>query len=367
MQASEQAIQDLLDWYQLHKRELPWRKTDSPYRIWVSEIMLQQTRVDTVIPYYNRFLEAFPTVYDLAEADQQHVLKLWEGLGYYSRGRNLHQAAKTVVQHFDGELPDDYDSITKLKGIGPYTAAAILSIAFDKKHAVVDGNVIRVLSRYFGIKDDIRSGKTKKQIQRLADEMIPENQPGDFNQAVMELGATVCTPSKPLCSQCPLSAECVAYQTVQTDSIPYKSPAKKVPHHHIGVGLIVNEKNELLISLRPNNVMLGGLWEFPGGKQEADEKIKETVRRELYEELDVTVQVFGRFMQLKHAYSHFKITMHAFWCSIIQGTPKPISGKELRWVPLSEIDQFPFPKANKTLIENLHKLENSELTTFINS
>lgn len=367
MQASENAAQDLLDWYTKNKRELPWRKTDDPYKIWVSEIMLQQTRVDTVIPYYHRFLEAFPTIYDLSEANQQQVLKLWEGLGYYSRGRNLHQAAKMVVNQFGGNIPDDHKSITELKGIGPYTAAAVLSIAFDKKHAVVDGNVIRVLTRYFGIEDDIRSGKTKKQVQDLADQMIPEAQPGDFNQAVMELGATVCTPSNPKCEECPLSVDCVAYQTVRTDSIPYKSPAKKVPHHHIGVGLIVNKNNELLIALRPNDVMLGGLWEFPGGKKENGEDIEETVRRELEEELGVDVQVYDQFMKLKHAYSHFKITLHAYWCSISSGTPKPISGKELNWVSLDEIDRYPFPKANKTLIEKLHQLENSDLTAYIGS
>ncbi|WP_069130234.1 A/G-specific adenine glycosylase [Rhodohalobacter halophilus] len=367
MQGSGKAAQDLLDWYQKNKRDLPWRNTDSPYKIWVSEIMLQQTRVDTVIPYYHRFLEAFPTVHALAEANQQQVLKLWEGLGYYSRGRNLYQAAKMVVDEFDGKIPDDYKTITKLKGIGPYTAAAVLSIAFEKKHAVVDGNVLRVMARYFGIQNDIRSGKTKRQIQRLADEMISENSPGDFNQAVMELGATVCTPTNPKCEDCPLSVDCVAYQTVQTDTIPYKSPAKKVPHHHIGVGLIVNQKNELLIALRPNDAMLGGLWEFPGGKQEKGEKIEETVSRELSEELGVSVQVFDKFMQLKHAYSHFKITMHAFWCSIVDGSPKPISGKEIQWVTLNQIDRYPFPKANKTLIEKLHELEQSDLTTFTRS
>ena len=329
--------------------------------------MLQQTRVDTVIPYYQRFLEAFPTVYDLADADQQKVLKQWEGLGYYSRGRNLHQAAKMVVEQFEGNIPSDYDTITRLKGVGPYTAAAVLSIAFQKKHAVVDGNVIRVLARFYGIEDDIRSGKTKKRVQSFADDLISDEEPGDFNQAIMELGATVCTPKNPLCAQCPLSLDCIAYQTVKTDTIPYKSPAKKVPHHQIAVGLIVNQKNELLIALRPNDVMLGGLWEFPGGKKENGESLTETVSRELTEELDVEIGVYKKFKKLKHAYSHFKITMHAYWCSVVKGTPKPISGKELRWVSLSEIDQYPFPKANKTLIDELKQMENSDLTRFISS
>lgn len=327
--------------------------------------MLQQTQVNTVIPYYNRFLEAFPTVHDLATADQQQVLKLWEGLGYYSRGRNLHQAAKMVVEEFNGHLPDSYNEITSLKGIGPYSAAAILSIAFQKNHAVVDGNVIRVLTRYAGIKEDIRSAKVKNRVQDLADDLLSKTDPGNFNQAIMELGATVCTPKNPRCEACPVSSNCIAYKTAETDQIPYKSKAKKVPHHQIGVGLIVNDQGELLIALRPNDVMLGGLWEFPGGKKEKSESIKQTVSRELEEELGVMVEVFGRYQKLKHAYSHFKITLHAYWCKITDGKPIPKSSMEIKWVSLSEIEQYPFPKANKTLIEGLLHLDDQDLKNFL--
>ena len=355
----------ILHWYHHHKRTLPWRETDDPYKIWISEIMLQQTRVDTVIPYYERFLARFPTVFELADADQQQVLKSWEGLGYYSRGRNLHHASKKVVDEFDGELPSTWKEITSLKGIGPYTASAILSIAFQKKYAVVDGNVIRVLSRFYGIQDDIRKSTTKNRIQDLADDLIPEKEPGDFNQAVMELGATVCTPQNPKCGTCPLSAECIAANSAQTEVIPYKSPAKKIPHHQIAVGLILNQRNELLIALRPNESMLGGLWEFPGGKQEEDETLQETVIRELKEELGVKVEVFSKFQDLKHAYSHFKITMYAFWCRIESGTPQPKSSQEIKWVSLDHIDQYPFPKANKTLINGLKKLEESDLSYYL--
>jgi A/G-specific adenine glycosylase len=349
--------EELLTWYDRNQRDLPWRRTDDPYKIWISEIMLQQTRVDTVIPYYLRFLEHFPTVEALAEADQQSVLKCWEGLGYYSRARNLHAASKKVVRDFDGQIPSDYQEITSLKGIGPYTAAALLSIAFQKKYAVVDGNVIRVISRIAGIPDDIRLVSTKKAIQQIVDDLIPDDRPGDFNQAVMELGATVCTPQNPKCADCPLSVECVAYNQAQTDVIPYKSPAKKVPHYQIAVGLILNGNRELLIALRPNDSMLGGLWEFPGGKKESGESLKEAVARELNEELGVKVSVFKKFHKLKHAYSHFKITMHAYWCRVEEGIPKPKSSKEVRWVTLDEIDAYPFPKANKTLIEQLKKFD----------
>lgn len=357
----------IVAWYQKNKRDLPWRKTDDPYKIWISEIMLQQTRVDTVIPYYKRFLERFPTVYNLAEADQQDVLKSWEGLGYYSRGRNLHHASKTVVDKFDGNVPSTWDEITSLKGIGPYTASALLSIAFQKKYAVVDGNVIRVLSRYYGIQNDIRKSTTKNKIQELADDLIPEDKAGDFNQAVMELGATVCTPQNPDCDDCPLFVDCIAAKRAQTDEIPYKSPAKKVPHHQIAVGLILNQKNELLIALRPNDSMLGGLWEFPGGKQEEDETLQEATARELREELGVEVEVFSKFRDLRHAYSHFKITMHAFWCRIKNGDPKPKSSQEIKWVSLDEIDEFPFPKANKTLIKGLKNLDKEDLSHYLDN
>lgn len=350
---TEFPVAPLLDWYHKNKRDMPWRKTSDPYRIWISEIMLQQTRVDTVIPYYRRFLEAFPTVQDLANADQQKVLKLWEGLGYYSRARNMHQAAMEVQNERNGTVPDSYDELLKLKGIGPYTAAAISSIAFREKQAVVDGNVIRVMSRFYGIEDDVRRTAVKNQIQELTDEIIPREQPGEFNQAVMELGALVCTPRNPLCDSCPLSTACTAYNSARTETIPYKSKKKKIPHHQIGVGMVTDGNGRLLIALRPDDAMLGGLWEFPGGKKKQGESLTDTVQRELQEELGVTVQVNDKFMKLKHAYSHFKITLHAYWCVITSGTPEPISSNGLKWVTLDEISEFPFPKANKVLIEKL--------------
>lgn len=345
----------LLTWYDAHQRDLPWRKIGDPYRIWVSEIMLQQTRVDTAIPYYERFLSSFPTVTDLADADQQEVLKCWEGLGYYSRARNLHQAAKTVRDQYDGELPGTYDELLTLKGIGPYTAAAISSIAFQEPKAVVDGNVLRVFARFFGIGEDIRSGKTKRTVQALADDALSKNRPGDFNQAVMELGATICTPDQPSCIKCPVSASCTAYHNGTVHKLPFKSKAKKVPHHTIGVGIPVDEEGKLLIAQRPEEAMLGGLWEFPGGKKEKRESLRDTVARELHEELDVVVDVLDKVLTVKHAYSHFKITLHAYLCSIQSGKPRPKSSQQLRWVTVDELDTYPFPKANKELVKALQQ------------
>lgn len=346
----------LLNWYDQFKRKLPWRDCGDPYKIWLSEIMLQQTRVDQATPYFNRFVSRFPTVYDLAKADQQEVLKVWEGLGYYSRARNLHHAAKTVVKEFDGKIPDSWDEIKKLKGVGPYTASAVLSIAYQKPFAVVDGNVIRVLSRYYGIEKDVRSTKTKNLIQEYATELVDKQRPGDFNQALMELGATVCTPSNVECESCPLQVNCTAFQTMRTDEIPYKSPAKKRPHYHIGVGIIQNEKQQVLIALRPDEAMLGGLWEFPGGKRKEDEEIENTVIRELKEELGVDVAVNKPFMKLDHAYSHFKITLHAFLCELKNGKPSPNSSQKVRWVSIKELKDYPFPKANRRLTNKLVNL-----------
>lgn len=332
---------------------MPWRNEPDPYKIWVSEIMLQQTRVDQATPYFRNFISLFPTVYDLAKAEQQEVLKAWEGLGYYSRARNLHNAAKDVVKNYDGKLPKNYDEIIKLKGIGPYTAAAVTSIAFNKPNAVVDGNVIRVLTRYFGIEEDTRSSKTRNKIQNFANELIDRDQPGDFNQALMELGSEVCTPSNPDCGNCPVQAGCIAAKMAKTDSIPYKSPAKKKPHHVIGVGIIEGEDGKLLIALRPEDAMLGGLWEFPGGKKKDDEAIQQTVERELNEELGVEVKAYKELMNLKHTYSHFSITLHAWFCKLISGEPKPRSSQEIRWIERKDLERYPFPKANKVLTERL--------------
>lgn len=351
---------DLLSWYDRNKRDLPWRGCGDPYKIWISEIMLQQTRVDQVIPYYYRFINRFPTVHDLAEAGLQEVLKVWEGLGYYSRARNLHHAAKTVAERFNGLIPDTWDEIKELKGIGPYSASAILSIAFGRPYAVVDGNVIRVLARFFGIETDVRKATTKNLIQGYADELLDPGRPGDFNQALMELGATVCTPSSPGCQNCPLGSRCAARAIARTDTIPYKSPAKKKPHHQIGVGVLKNNQGEVLIAHRPENAMLGGLWEFPGGKQKETEGIMETVIRELREELGIEARIIRPLMKLDHTYSHFKITLHAFICELVSGEPKPNASQQIKWVPVDELDQYPFPKANRRITNKLMSMYNGQ-------
>lgn len=345
----------LLRWYDQNKRNLPWRDCGDSYKVWISEIMLQQTRVDQATPFFLRFINEFPTVFDLAESSQDRLLKTWEGLGYYSRARNLHAAAKEIVARFNGNLPESYTELLELKGIGPYTAAAISSICFNEYRAVVDGNVIRVLSRLYGIEDDTRSSRTLNEIQTFASELLDTERPGDFNQAVMELGATVCSPKHPSCMQCPWKHDCIAHSMVKTESIPYKSPAKKKPHHRIVIGIIENESKEILISKRPDEKMLGGLWEFPGGKAEKNEFDEDALKRELMEEVGIEVEILGRLPEIKHAYSHFSITMVPFRVRHISGEPKNLESSQIRWIKESELRTYPFPRANTKLMDILEK------------
>lgn len=346
---------ELTQWYDLHHRDLPWRRTQDPYAIWISEVMLQQTRVDTVVPYYERWMRAFPTIQALAQADRQEVLKVWEGLGYYSRARNAHDAANMVLSEYNGIFPTSAAEVRKLKGIGPYTTAAICSIAFGQDLAVVDGNVIRVLSRFFHIDEDIRKPAVVKEIQQLADIILPKGDAGRFNQAVMELGATICKPRNPECLKCPLSANCIAFKEMAVDRLPYKSPAKKIPHHVIVVCIIMDDQERLLIAQRPEEAMLGGLWEFPGGKVEKDELPEDGLRREIREELGVDLGELDYFHSLDHGYSHFKITLMAWLGRIKEGTPAPRASQQLKWVRVADLSDYPFPKANRVLTQKLQK------------
>lgn len=345
--------QNLLAWFSGSARDLPWRRTDDPYRIWVSEVMLQQTRVDQAQPYYERFTEAFPTAAALAEAPRDRVLHLWEGLGYYSRARNLHRAAAMIMERFGGCFPDTYEEIRQLPGVGPYTAAAVLSIAFGHPHAVLDGNVARVLARVFTIEEDVKATRTRKTLQALADHLLPPEQPGPFNEAIMELGATVCTPAAPRCPVCPLQPICGAYAEGEPEAYPVARKRPPRPHYDIAVGLVFNPQGELLIQRRPDHGLLGGLWEFPGGKQEPDETLEAACRRELREELGIEVEVEAPFHRLSHAYTHFKITLHAFRCRIRSGEPVSESDLPLRWVSVAGLDDYAFPRANRRLIERL--------------
>lgn len=344
-------VQSLLDWYDRHKRPLLWRESTDPYSIWVSEVMLQQTRVDQATPYFDRFISRFPNVHTLAEADQQEVLKYWEGLGYYSRARNLHNGAKQVITVHNGIIPNTWDELKSIKGIGDYTASAILSIAFNKPYGVVDGNVIRVLTRYLNYDGDVTKSNVKQELQVFSNEIVSKKRPGDFNQAIMELGATVCVPRKPLCDLCPLNDRCTNAFSANNERIPYKPVKPKVPHYRIVVAVIHNPKSgEILISKRKQDVMLGGLWEFPGGKVKQGETLDEALIREVIEEIGVSVEISKELSTIKHTYSHFKITLTAFVCTYKSGVPNPKDSDEVRWIKLTDLHEYPFPKANLKFI-----------------
>ena len=345
--------ESLAAWFERVRRPMPWRATRDPYRIWISEIMLQQTRVDQATPYYERFTEAFPTVDALAAADLDDVLRLWEGLGYYSRARNLHRAARLVVDEFDGVIPDTEEAIRRLPGVGPYTAAAVLSIAYGRPLAVLDGNVMRVLTRVFAIGDDVTSGRTRRHLQSLADALLDSEHPARFNEAIMELGATVCTPSNPSCASCPVRDACAALAEGEPERYPVSKKKKPVPHYDIAVGLIFDTDDRLLIAKRPEDAMLGGLWEFPGGKAEPGESMIDACHRELREELGVKVVVGEPLARVDHAYSHFKITLHAFRCRITSGEPVHHAAQPLRWVAVKDLNDYAFPRANRRVIEGL--------------
>lgn len=351
----------LLAWWDAGHAELPWRASNDPYAVWVSEVMLQQTQITTVLPYYKRWLDRFPTVEALAAASVDEVLKLWEGLGYYSRARNLHAAARTVVEMYGGEIPGTVSELMKLKGIGRYTAGAIASIAFDQPVPVLDGNVVRVLSRLYDLPDDVTQTATKKQLWRMAEELVPQEQPGAFNQALMELGQTVCLPAAPKCHECPLSEDCLAKARGTQLERPVRPPRRKTPHYDVTAGIIWREDGRFLIAQRPFDGLLGGLWEFPGGKQEDGERLPETLKREIQEELAIEIEVGERLTIVKHAYTHFRITLHAYHARHVAGRPQHIGVADHAWVRFADLEQYAFAKTDRQIIKALrHEREENE-------
>jgi A/G-specific adenine glycosylase len=345
---------------------LPWRIAPAgerdAYAVWISEIMAQQTRIETVISYFNRWMERFPTVEALAAAEQQDVLKLWEGLGYYARARNLHKAAQIVVDQHRGALPRSRAEILKLPGIGGYTAGAILSMAFAQPEPILDGNVKRVLSRVWDIDQPTSETETLNRLWTLAREIAEAastGQAGVVNEGLMELGATICVPQNPRCLLCPLNDLCLAAARGVQNQRPVIQPKKQTPHYDVAAGVIWRGDpfhSDLLIAQRPQDGMLGGLWEFPGGKIEAeDADLTACLRREIGEELGVLIDVGAAVTVVKHAYTHFRITLHAFHARLIEGEPQTIGCADWRWVTLQTLDGFPFPVTDQKIIAALQE------------
>jgi A/G-specific adenine glycosylase len=346
---------DLLAWYAEVARDLPWRKTHDPYAIWVSEIVLHQTQVATGLPYYERLMARFPTVSALAEASLSDVLKAWEGLGYYARARNLHAAARIVVAEHGGHVPDTFEALRRLPGVGDYTANAVLSIAFGQDRAAVDGNVRRVLARVFAVIEDIAKSSVQRQIEELATGLVPPGRAGEFNQALMDLGASICIPRRPRCLICPIKEHCEAFRRGIQEQLPIRAPRKETPHYDVAAAVIwLDAAGEtFLIAQRPLRGLLGGLWEFPGGKCEAGETLQECLRREIREELQLEVEVGELLIVVEHAYTHFRITLYAFSCRLVAGEPRSIDVADWRWITLADIDSYAFSAADLQIIRAL--------------
>ncbi len=347
----------LLSWYRTNARPLPWRGQVSPYHTWVSEIMLQQTQVDTVLPYFLHFIHAFPTIQALARAPIQQVLRAWEGLGYYRRAHNLHKAAQQVMTRHAGKLPSDPKTLQTLPGIGRYTAAAISSIAFGQPVAVVDGNIKRVLARLDDITASIDDRAVEKQLWARAQALLAPENPGHFNQAMMELGATLCRPAQPQCTTCPVQQFCKARARGVQAQRPVRTPKKRIPHVDVAAGVVWHpaKPRHFLIAQRPPGGMLAGLWEFPGGKQGAEETLPQTLTRELMEALGIQVAVGAKIAAIKHAFTHFRITLHAFHAQLLAGTPQAIQVADWRWITLEQTSDFPFAKTDRTILAHLQQ------------
>lgn len=335
-------VRRLLNWYRGHGRDLPWRRNRDPYRIWVSEVMLQQTPVETVIPYFERFVKRFPNLRSLAKADLEQVLKLWQGLGYYARARNLHRAARQLRR-----FPKTAEEWRRVPGVGSYTAAAIASITFGDPAPALDGNVRRVMARLANEPYPLDA-----RILEQLNKCIPRSAPGDFNQALMELGQTVCVPIRPRCPICPLASACQARRAGTADHIPARRAPKEIPHHQVAVGVVWRE-GRVLVGRRPPEGLLGGLWEFPGGKIRPGEPAEACVRREVREETGCTVQVLAPLVTVKHRYSHFRVTLHALTCRYVGGRLRPRGTEALRWVHPDELQKLPMPAANVRILEAL--------------
>ncbi len=357
----------LLRWYSFHGRNwIPWKvKPDGSipkqldklpvYPILVAEVMLQQTQLKVVLPYWKNWMKTFPTVLDLANAIDQDILLVWQGLGYYSRAKRIHKTSQELVKilgdsdHADPESwPQDLDIWIAFPGIGRTTAASIISSAFNLPEALLDGNVKRILTRLIGSQENV--SKDLKRLWTVSDSFLDRDFPRDFNQALMDLGATICTFKKPKCFCCPLQKYCFAYDQGDPTEFPIKGSSKVLPHSVIAIGLVFNAFGEVLIDQRKSDQTMSGMWEFPGGKQEKGESIECTVVRELFEELGVKVKVQKKLLEFDHSYSHKKLHFIVYICQLISGIPKPLESVQIKWVNPSELNNYPFPAANQKMI-----------------
>jgi A/G-specific adenine glycosylase len=334
----------LLRWFKKNGRDLPWRKTKDPYAIWVSEIMLQQTQVDTVIPYYQKFLKSFPTVHHLAKANLSKILKVWEGLGYYSRARNLHRASKIIVNHFQGKIPNNLRDLLSLPGIGRSTAGAILSFAYNKEAPILDGNVKRVLSRLFAISGS--KAKTERLLWGISEFLIPKGRSNPFNQALMDLGSMPCTPKDPQCPHCPLQNFCKGKASGDPERYPTKGSKKRIPHIN-AISAVIKRDGKVLLNRRPPKGLLGGLWEFPNWTIEEKRRLRLRLRlrNHIKKEMGMNVKIKESIGTFHQTYSHFKLTLQTYHCQAINRNEKG------RWIPIKNLHLFPMSRIHRRIAE----------------
>ncbi|WP_077620862.1 A/G-specific adenine glycosylase [Bacillus sinesaloumensis] len=341
---------DLIEWFEKEQRDLPWRQDQDPYKVWVSEIMLQQTRVDTVIPYFENFVSKFPTIEDLAKAEEEKVLKAWEGLGYYSRVRNLHAAVKEVAETYGGKVPNTVGEISSLKGVGPYTTGAILSIAYGIPEPAVDGNVMRVLSRILSVWDDIAKPKTRQLFEDIVREIISKENPSAFNQALMELGALICVPQNPACLLCPVQEHCKAFAEGVQKELPVKSKKKAPRAISMAAVVLKNEDGKLLIHKRPEKGLLANLWEFPNDEIISDlQTPKEQLTEFLKTGYEVDAKIGQAFTTIEHVFSHL------IWnITVFEGEIKGEIHEtdHLKLVSLDELEAFTFPVSHQKILRS---------------
>jgi A/G-specific adenine glycosylase len=338
----------LLKWFKKKGRDLPWRKTRDPYAIWVSEIMLQQTQVTTVIPYYKKFLKSFPTVCHLARADLSTVLKTWEGLGYYSRARNLHSASQIVLNRFHGEIPEDLEGLLSLPGIGRSTAGAILSSAFHKDAPILDGNAKRVISRLFAVSDNPAAGRTDDLLWRISESLVPKGFSYPFNQALMDLGSMLCMVRKPDCDRCPLRDVCKGRASGKPESYPPKRIRRTIPHVE-SVSAVITRNAKVLLKQRPPSGLLGGLWEFPNWriKEKQRSRLRTRLRNHIKKDIGITVDVKELIGTFRQTFSHFKLTLRVYHCQAIGGKRKG------DWIAFGSPHLFPMSRIHRRIADSI--------------
>ena len=343
---------NLLAWFDRTRRDLPWRRTRDPYHVWLSEVILQQTRVGQGTPYFERFLRAFPTVDSLAAASPRAVLKQWEGLGYYARARNLHRAAKLIVHERNGAFPESAADWQSLPGVGRYTAGAVASIVYDEPAPVVDGNVKRVLARLFAIQEIVESAPVEKLLWEITGFLVKGRRPGDFNQAMMELGAEVCTPRNPLCDMCPVRNVCNARAGNMQHELPRRKPKKATPRHEF-VAAAIKKNGQYLFVQRPQRGLLGGMWELPSGEVLAGETHHQALERVLRDDFGLRVEPKGLLAAVDHAYSHFKVTLTVYACVKVRGRIRPVAHDATAWLAPGEFADHPLPKTHLKFVDLL--------------